>query len=167
MLACLDVDYRPDVTVAACVLFRGWADAAEASHRVDYGPPAAPYEPGHFYRRELPHLLRVLAEVKEPLEAVVVDGYVWLGEERPGLGAHLYEALDRAVPVIGVAKTAFQSTGPAQLVLRGQSLRPLFVTAIGMDPTAAADCIRRMHGASRLPTLLGRVDRLSRESRPP
>lgn len=164
MLACLDVDYRPDVTVAACVLFRDWADGTEASHLVDRGPPAAPYEPGQFYRRELPHLLRVLAEVKEPLKAVVVDGYVWLGENQPGLGAHLYEALNRGTPVIGVAKTAFRSTGPAQLVLRGQSLRPLFVTTIGMEPGAAADCIRRMHGASRLPTLLARVDRLSRES---
>ncbi len=115
----------------------------------------------------LPHLLRVLAVVKEPLEAVVVDGDVWLGEGRAGLGAHLYEAPGRAVPVNGVAKTASHSPGPAQLVLRGQSLRPLFVTAIGMDPTAAADCIRRMHGASRLPTLLGRVDRLCRESQAP
>jgi deoxyribonuclease V len=163
MLACLDVDYRPDVTVAACVLFRAWTHGTEASHLVDRGPPAAPYEPGHFYRRELPHLLRVLAQVKEPLETVVVDGYVWLGDNRPGLGAHLYEALGRAIPVIGVAKTAFHSTGPAQLVLRGQSLRPLFVTTIGMEPDVAADCVRRMHGASRIPTLLGRVDRLSRE----
>ena len=163
MLACLDVDYRPELTVAACVLFRDWHHGTEASHLVDRGPPAAPYEPGHFYRRELPHLLRVLAMVQEPLEAIVVDGYVWLGDDRPGLGAHLYEALNRTVPVIGVAKTAYHSTGPAVLVLRGQSLRPLFVTSVGMEPATAADCIRRMHGQSRIPTLLNRVDRLSRE----
>ena len=163
MLACVDVDYRPDVTVAACVLFRGWADGVEASHLVDRGPPAAPYEPGHFYRRELPHLLRVLADVQEPLETIVVDGYVWLGgEDKPGLGAHLYEALNRAVPIIGVAKTAYHSTGPAELVLRGHSLRPLFVTTVGLSPATAADCIRRMHGPSRIPTLLNRVDRLCR-----
>ncbi|MFP2909694.1 endonuclease V [Pyxidicoccus sp. 3LFB2] len=163
MLACLDVDYRPDVTVAACVLFREWTHGTEASHLIDRGPPAAPYEPGHFYRRELPHLLRVLAAVQEPLQAIVVDGYVWLGDDRPGLGAHLYEALNRTVPVIGVAKTAYHSTGPAVLVLRGQSLRPLFVTAVGIEPATAADCVRRMHGHSRIPTLLNRVDRLSRE----
>lgn len=164
MLACLDVDYRPDLTVAACVLFRDWADASEDSHLVDRGPPAAPYEPGQFYRRELPHLLRVLSAVKVPLETLVVDGYVWLGEDKPGLGAHLHEALARTVPVIGVAKTAYVTTGPAVPVLRGQSLRPLFVTAVGLSTATAAEYVRRMHGASRLPTLLGRVDRLCRES---
>jgi len=164
MLACLDVDYRTEVTVAACVLFHAWADAPEAAHRVEYGPPAEPYEPGQFYRRELPHLLKVLASVQEPLEALVIDGYVWLGEERPGLGAHLYEALGRRLPVIGVAKTAFQSSHLAVPVLRGQSRRPLFVTAVGMDSGTAAQCIQRMHGDSRIPTLLKRVDRLCREA---
>ncbi|MFL5356840.1 endonuclease V [Archangium sp.] len=164
MLACLDVDYRTGLTVAACVLFRDWTDAAEASHGVERGPPAEPYEPGQFFRRELPHLLQVLAAVREPLETVVIDGYVWLGEERPGLGAHLYEALGRRVPVVGVAKTAFHSSGLAVPVLRGQSQRPLFVTAVGMDAREAAEHVRRMHGASRIPTLLGRVDRLCRDS---
>ncbi len=164
MRVCLDVDYRSEVTVAACVLFREWDDAAEASHVVVRGPPAEPYEPGQFYRRELPHLLKVLAEVREPLETVVIDGYVWLGEEKPGLGAHLYEALGRRVPVIGVAKTAFQASPFAVPVLRGQSQRPLFVTAVGVDASAAADCVRRMHGPSRIPTLLNRVDRLCRDS---
>jgi deoxyribonuclease V len=111
----------------------------------------------------LPHLLKVLAEVREPLEAVVIDGYVWLGEEKAGLGAHLYEALGRSVPVIGVAKTAFHSS-LAVPVLRGQSQRPLFVTAVGVDASAAAECVRRMHGPSRIPTLLNRVDRLCRDS---
>ncbi|WP_257978883.1 endonuclease V [Corallococcus exiguus] len=164
MLACVDVDYRPDVTVAACVLFRGWTDAKEAGHLVDRGPIAAPYEPGQFYRRELPHLLRVLADVQEPLEAIVVDGYVWLGENVPGLGAHLYEALCRTVPVIGVAKTPYVTTGPALPIVRGGSLRPLLVTAIGMETATAAEHIRRMHGSSRLPTMLKFVDRLCRES---
>lgn len=164
MLACVDVDYRDDVTVAACVLFRDWAESSEAAHHVDRGPPAAAYEPGQFYRRELPHLLRVLALVPERLEAIVVDGYVWLGQDKPGLGAHLYEALGRAVPVIGVAKTSFHSSDVALPVLRGQSQRPLFVSAVGLATATAAEHVQRMHGPSRLPTLLGRVDRLCRES---
>ncbi|QDF08485.1 endonuclease V [Myxococcus xanthus] len=164
MLACVDVDYRPELTVAACVLFRNWTDGHEASHLVEHGPAAEPYEPGQFYRRELPHLLRVLARVEVPLEAIIVDGYVWLGEDRPGLGAHLYEALNREVPVIGVAKTAYVTTGPSVPVLRGKSLRPLFVGAAGMDAATAAEHIRRMHGASRTPTMLNRVDRLCRMS---
>ncbi|RKH47603.1 endonuclease V [Corallococcus sicarius] len=162
MIACVDVDYRPDVTVAGCVLFRDWPDAKEVAQWVDRGPIAAPYEPGHFYRRELPHLLRVLAAVQEPLKAIIVDGYVWLGEEKPGLGAHLYEALCRTVPIVGVAKTPYVSTGSAQPIVRGQSLRPLLITAIGMETASAAQQVRRMHGASRMPTMLTRVDRLCR-----
>ncbi|MBN1207121.1 MAG: endonuclease V [Myxococcaceae bacterium] len=165
MLASVDVDYRPDATVAACVTFKDWEDEAEAAHFVDRGPPAEPYVPGEFYRRELPALLRVLARVPDALSAVVIDGYVWLaGEERPGLGAHLYEALGRQVPVIGVAKTSFHASRLAIPVLRGASQRPLLVTAVGVDAQAAAACIQRMHGPSRLPALLKRVDRLCREA---
>lgn len=165
MIACVDVDYRPDSTVAACVVFRDWGDESEAAHFIDRGPPAEPYVPGEFYRRELPGLLRVLAQVPDPLATVVIDGYVWLaGEDRPGLGAHLYEALQRRVPVIGVAKTTFHASQLAVPVLRGQSQRPLLVTAVGVDVQTAAASIQRMHGPSRLPTLLKRVDRLCRES---
>jgi deoxyribonuclease V len=55
----------------------------------------APHLPGQLFRLELPCLLAVLA--LDPLpECVVVDGYVWLdGEGRPGLGAHLWEAIER------------------------------------------------------------------------
>jgi deoxyribonuclease V len=35
---------------------------------------------------------------------------------------------------------------------------------MGMDASAAAQAVRRMHGPSRLPTLLQRVDRLCRDS---
>jgi len=35
---------------------------------------------------------------------------------------------------------------------------------VGVDSQAAAACIQRMHGPSRLPTLLKRVDRLCREA---
>ena len=76
----------------------------------------------------------------------------------------MYEALGRAVPVIGVAKTRFHSSEVAVPVLRGQSQRPLFVTAEGVDSGKAAECIQRMHGPSRIPTLLNRVDRLCRDS---
>ena len=163
MRVCMDVDYRTERTVAAGVLFREWTDGVEAAHVLERGPPAEPYEPGQFFRRELPHLLKLVAALPEPVETLVVDGYVWLDEGRPGLGAHLYEALGRRVPVVGVAKTAFHSSRLAVPVLRGQSQRPLFVTAVGVEPEEAAQWVRSMHGSSRLPTLLGRVDRLCRE----
>jgi deoxyribonuclease V len=60
-----------------------------------------------------------------------------------------------------VAKAAF-AEGTAMPVLRGQSRRPLFVGAAGMDPVTAAALVRSMHGPDRLPTLLRRVDQLAR-----
>lgn len=163
MLACVDVDYRDTHALAACVLFRDWLDARPAAEWTQRIAPIAPYEPGQFYRRELPCLLAVLAPRLEELQTIVVDGYVWLRDEHsPGLGAHLYEALGRRIPVIGVAKTCFQSATAAQPVVRGTSKRPLYVTAAGLDRVTAAACIRRMHGNHRLPTLLKHVDRCCR-----
>jgi deoxyribonuclease V len=164
MLACVDADYRAEGAVAACVLFRQWTDACPAGELVEHLSRVEPYQPGQFYRRELPCLLAVLAHVTEPLEAVVIDGYVWLADEgRPGLGAHLYEALGRAVPVIGVAKTHFAGVRVARPVVRGTSRKPLWVTAAGIDPDTAAAHVRAMHGPFRVPALLRRVDQRCRQ----
>ena len=103
--------------------------------------------------------------MKDRVETIIVDGYVWLGpENRPGLGAHLYEALGKQVPVIGVAKSMFRGATNAEAVLRGRSRRPLYVTAAGMDPVIAAKNIQGMHGPHRIPTLLKRVDQLCRSA---
>jgi deoxyribonuclease V len=166
MHACLDVSYDDDPAggaVTACLLFEAFTDPVEARALVARVADVAPYEPGAFFRRELPCLLAALRLVDDPLTSVVIDGYVWLSDDhRPGLGAHLYEALDRRVPVIGVAKTAFQGSDFAEKVLRGASARPLFVTAAGVSPASAARSVAAMHGEHRIPTLLGRVDRLCR-----
>lgn len=160
LIVCLDVDYRPARAVAAGVWFRGWA-ALAPDHEASTVVPGVPdYEPGAFYRRELPCLLAVLPSRPAP-DIIVVDGYAWLGPDRPGLGAHLYEALGRAVPVIGVAKTRFHSAD-AVPVVRGTSRSPLYVTAAGADVHVAADWVRSMSGPYRVPDLLGRVDRLAR-----
>jgi deoxyribonuclease V len=163
MIACVDVDYRDEGALAACVLFRDWGDERPAGERVEHVAEVEPYQPGQFYRRELPCLLAVLRRVSEPLDAVVVDGYVWLGtEDRPGLGAHLHRALGGTVPVVGVAKNPFAGAVLARKVRRGDGQRPLFVTAAGTDADRAADCVRAMHGPYRIPTLLKRVDTLCR-----
>lgn len=163
MLACVDVDYRDDAAVAACVLFRDWADEAPAAERVERIARVEPYEPGQFYRRELPCVLAVLGPLAEGLGAVVIDGYVWLRDEAtPGLGGRLYAALGRAVPVVGVAKTRFASATAAVPVLRGGSARPLYVTAAGLSADEAARRVRDMHGPCRIPTLLKRADQLCR-----
>jgi len=169
MIACIDVDYSDEGTAgttatAACVVFASWTAAAPAAEHVERLSEIAEYVPGQFYKRELPCVLAVL-ELVEPLpDLIVIDGYVILdGEGTHGMGGYLYEALDRRIPVIGVAKNRFRSNVAAIEVFRGGSKRPLFVTALGIDPQAAADDIERMHGNHRLPTLLKRVDRLCRD----
>jgi deoxyribonuclease V len=169
VLAALDVCYGPgaagEEAAAACVLFHAWTDPREAGTHVVRVRDVAPYEPGAFYRRELPCLLAALAAVGAPVSAVVIDGYVWLSAAgRPGLGAHLFEALGRATPVIGVAKTSFTGSAFAEPVLRGGSARPLYVTAAGAVAADAARWIGEMAGPHRVPTLLKRVDRLCRDA---
>ena len=165
MIACLDVDYRDEHAMAGCVLATGWDAAAPTDRLVQRVSPIQPYVPGRFFERELPCLRAVLARVDTPLSAVIVDGYVWLDDAgRPGLGGHLWEALGRAVPVIGVAKTSFRGSAFAEQVLRGRARRPLFVTAAGIEPAEAAAQVRTMHGPHRMPTLLAEVDRLCRRA---
>jgi deoxyribonuclease V len=162
VIVCVDVDYREAEVVAAAVGFARWTDErALAEVVVTSDAPPAPYEPGRFYRRELPHLVGVLALIPPPLDAVVVDGYVWLGEGNAGLGAHLHAVLGGATAVIGVAKTAYAGADAIEVV-RGTSTRPLYVTAVGIDANEAAEHVRTMHGEHRIPTLLRRVDQLCR-----
>lgn len=159
MFACVDVDYRDTGVTAACAGFDDWADAVariEVVVRTPGAPPA--YEPGKFYVRELPYLLAVL-ERMPPLETILVDAYVWLGVDEPGLGARLHERC--GAPVIGVAKTRFAGAEAIEVV-RGDSARPLYVTAVGIDAAHAARWVTGMAGEFRIPALLQRVDALAR-----
>ncbi len=164
MLACLDVDYREPAAYAAGLAFHNWSDATATVEKVVPVMGVHPYQPGQFFRRELPCLLAALRELP-PVGVVIVDGYVWLnGVNVAGLGAHLYQALAEKVAVIGVAKTRFAGAGAAVEVVRGRSTRPVFITAVGMNAQRAAEHVRSMHGPYRIPTLLKRVDRLCREA---
>lgn len=164
MIAILDVDYREDGSaVAACVTAHGFADAAPVAEYTVAVADVLPYMPGQFYRRELPCLLAVLKTLPAPPTVCIVDGYVWLGDtDTPGLGAHLFTALGGTVAVVGVAKTRFANANPVAEVVRGNSLHPLYVSAAGMPLDDAANAVRGMHGAFRLPTLLKRTDTLCR-----
>jgi deoxyribonuclease V len=165
MIAFLDVDYRKTGAVAAAVLAHDWADPAPAAEAVAYVPNVAEYVPGEFYRRELPCLRAVLGRCPTVPTLIVIDGYVWLGPDRPGLGARLHAALGTAIPVVGVAKTCFRSAAPVAVeVSRNGRRQPLWVTAIGIDGVTAAAAVGRMHGPHRLPTLIRRADRLARSA---
>lgn len=167
MKAIVDTDYRDTCAQGACVLFREWHDSTPAKIYRAVLKETAPYEPGSFYKRELPVLLHALQQVTEPIDLIVIDGYVWLGENRGGLGWHLYEALDQSVPVIGVAKTSFRGAeAVAQPVFRGQSQKPLWITAIGIEVSEAIRFIEKMDGKYRIPTLIKLADTACREWTP-
>lgn len=168
MKACVDVDYRDPNAMAACCLFEDWGDENALRDVTAWVTGVQPYQPGSFYLRELPCLLAVLQTVTEPLDLILVDSYVWLEDENHrGMGAHLYDALGQRVPVIGVAKTCYRSAGLAREVVRGTGHNPLYITAVGAEVDQAALWVRQMHGESRVPTLLRRVDHLARQSRGP
>lgn len=164
MIVALDAHYDEAAWAgaSAAVVFGRWEDEAPAAEYTAVCDKIEAYVPGQFYKRELPCLLAVLQQVKEPLDVIVIDGYVTLGD-KPGLGMRLRDALASSIPIVGVAKTRFRDV-PAAQVLRGRSKTPLYVTATGMDASQAAIHISRMTGPFRIPTLLQRVDRLARES---
>ncbi len=156
--------YADDRAAAACVIIDDWGDARPSHEAVQWIDQVEPYQPGRFFLRELPCLLAALQSLPVLPHALVIDGYAWLdGGDRPGLGAHLHDAIDPTVPVVGVTKTRFHGATPIE-VLRGTSRSPLYVTAAGADPRAAAEAIQRMHGPHRIPTILKRVDRLCRDA---
>jgi len=165
LIGILDVDYKGEKARAACVLIESWdSGQSVATYTSDIGSVAA-YEPGNFYRRELPCLLSVLSWVPNELEVILVDGYVWLSPEGElGLGAHLYTAINRT-PIIGVAKTAFKGMRENALVtqvFRGGSRNPLFVTSIGYELEAASHHILSMAGNHRIPEMIKATDHLAR-----
>lgn len=171
MYAAIDVDYRADHAAAATVVFADAAADRPTVERVVRVDGIADYEPGAFYKRELPCALAVLSALQRDrvvVDEVIVDGHVWLGPGTPGLGARLFEALlaerGLAIPVIGVAKTPWHDRAAHVEVVRGGA-KPLWVSAAGVDVSTAADLVRRLHGPYRLPTLLSRVDRLARDAR--
>jgi deoxyribonuclease V len=165
VIVCVDVDYRAAAVVAACVGIHAWSDAAAAAETVTRTRGAPPeYRSGEFYRRELPYVVAALEAFGAAPSVVVIDGYVWLGPDRAGLGAHLHAVLGGGVAIVGVAKRPFAGATSAIAILRGTSRQALYVTSAGTDSDAAAASVRSMHGSHRIPTMLKRVDRLCRDA---
>ena len=166
MILAFDVYYTGDHAKAVCIGFENWTDTTTAQTWVQHIPGIADYEPGAFYKRELPCILAILNTIDlSTISAIIVDGYVVLDNDgKAGLGLHLYNALHGNIPVIGVAKTSYAGndinvTG----VRRGQSERPLYITAVGMPLPEAAANIHAMAGEYRMPGLLKKLDTITRE----
>lgn len=159
--AAVDVQYLPSGAArAALVLATDASFSNVVAEKTALVPEVEPYQPGEFYRRELPPLRAVLGGVTD-IRLLIIDGYVDLDPDgRRGLGAHVHEEF--GIPVIGVAKARFPSALHAIPVLRGNSARPLFITAAGIPLPKAAATVGAMAGSFRLPDALRRVDALAR-----
>ncbi len=163
MILAVDVKYTGKHAAVAGVVFVDWRDDTPKMELVTFIEVPDAYQPGQFYKRELPCILKLIAENELHLECIIVDGFVFLdGSTRAGLGKHLYDALSGKVPVIGVAKNPFKGIGSEYQIFRGTSKKPLYVTAVGIDLKTAKEYIRSMHGKYRQPTLLKRVDHVTK-----
>lgn len=163
MIACFDVHYHDTSANAAALIFEDWGSETHTHEYQVYLDEIEDYEPGNFYKRELPPLLKLLSSIPQQPEILIIDGYCILSESgKPGLGAKLLECLSYPSIIIGVAKNRFQNTTHAEEVLRGNSSRPLFVTSIGITQAEAAKKVSGMQGMHRLPKMLKAADSLAR-----
>lgn len=163
----IDVQYDGDSATVAGVLFEDWCSDKVFRTIITTQHNVKPYEPGAFYKRELPCILSLLDKVQtqlqERLSVIVIDGFVTLGSEQSdGLGMHLYRAVNESIPIIGVAKKKFADTPTDCEIYRGASEKPLLVTSVGMTLLQAKQLINGMHGQHRHPTLLKRADQVCR-----
>ncbi|NJO92211.1 MAG: endonuclease V [Chloroflexia bacterium] len=165
MILAIDVDYKGNTANAAGIVFKDWKDSESFKEYTVQLDKIKEYIPGQFYKRELPCLTALHRIVNEEVTTIIIDGFVWLSDiYKKGLGAYLYQKLDRKIPVIGVAKKSFYSLGENyREIYRGESKSPLFITSAGIDLDIAADNIKIMAGEHRLPILLKKVDFLCRK----
>ena len=164
LILAVDVHYEKTHAVVAGVAFEDWMDESAQSSFISRIEQVQAYIPGQFYKRELPCILKLLEEHNLFPSHIVIDGFVYLdGHSLPGLGKHLYDALEGKVKVIGVAKRSFKGITEEFAVYRGSSKTPLYVTSVGEEFIIAKKQVASMHGAHRIPTMLKKVDQLCRQ----
>lgn len=161
MIACFDVHYYQDYARASCIVFDKKEEKVIAEYMAEI-KGVKDYLPGQFYQRELPCILRVLKKVKENIDLIIIDGFIWVKGREKGLGAHFYQTINCKTPIIGVAKSYLNGSTAFVSICRGQSSKPLYVSAIGIDLNYAARLIKNLKGDFRIPDILKKVDKLAR-----
>ncbi|KUJ62967.1 endonuclease V [Flavobacteriaceae bacterium CRH] len=166
MILAFDTYYFDQKAKTVCLEFAEFNENKNFNVYTEIIDNVEEYIPGEFYKRELPCILSLLNQIDlSKVDVIIVDGFVYLDDDKKyGLGGYLYEKLNRKIPIIGVAKTNFASiVQNKRALIRGESIKPLFITAIGIDLEIATQKIESMHGEFRMPTLLKEMDRLTKE----
>ncbi|GAA3778689.1 endonuclease V [Flavobacterium ginsengiterrae] len=166
MILAFDTYYFDNKAKTVCLEFNEWNESKNFKVHTEIIDNVAEYIPGEFYKRELPCIISLLNKIDlKNIEAIIVDGFVYLDDDKKyGLGGHLYEKLNKEIPIIGVAKTNFASIEKDKKALfRGDSIKPLYITSIGIDLEEAFQKVENMAGEFRMPTLLKELDRLTKE----
>ena len=153
----VDAYYTGNKAKVVGVLFENFSDEKPLKIISKIVDDVAPYDSGSFYKRELPCIVSFLQDLDvRDISLIVIDGFVYLNDDgRYGLGGHLCERLEHRAQIVGVAKSPFK--GSCKLVreiCRGESKRPLFVSAVGMDIDEATRLVKGMSGEFRMPNLL-------------
>lgn len=167
MIIAFDTYYYDNKAKTVGVCFNKWDDDKPIEIYSEIIEGVAEYEPGLFYKRELPCILSLLKKISlDKIDLIIVDSYVILDDNgKLGLGGHLYEKLNKQIPIIGVAKSGFDSNKlNAKALLRGESKKPLYISAIGIELSLAFEYIKSMHGNYRMPTLLQIMDTKTKET---
>ncbi|MFD0992576.1 endonuclease V [Tenacibaculum geojense] len=162
MIYCFDTYYFDNKAQTSCIGISDWSSNEVQFELSETISGVQEYESGSFYKRELPCLISILnlIELNPEIDTIVIDGFVILDDDgKLGLGGYLFDHLNSLIPVIGVAKNNFAKINKlAKKVYRGESKKPLYITAKGIDLELASDRINQMHGNYRLPTILKLVD---------
>lgn len=165
MILAFDTYYFEDKAKTVGLAFENWTNNLIINTYVETLSGIDEYVSGEFYKRELPCIVSILNQINlTACEAIIIDGFVVLNDdEKLGLGGHLFQTLKGKIPVIGVAKNNFlQLEKLKREVMRGESKKPLYITAKGIDLDEAAARIKNMDGQFRLPDVLKKVDALGR-----
>ncbi|WP_299890925.1 endonuclease V [uncultured Lacinutrix sp.] len=167
MIIAFDTYYYDNKAKTVGVSFNKWNDNQPIEIYSEIIEGVAEYEPGSFYKREMPCIISLLKKINiNEVELILVDGYVILNNDgKYGLGGHLYKYLNEKIPIVGVAKSGYDSnTLNSKALLRGESKKPLYISAIGIELDLAYTHIKSMHGNYRIPTLLQIMDTKTKEN---
>ncbi len=155
MLSFLYVSYREEHAQVGCVEAATWQGSAVWEGIIQV-PSMPAYDPEALYRHELPCLLAAVQKSPFP-DTIILPGYVWLEDGRPGVGVFLRRALLNRVAVIGVADAPLLGSSAPYVTRSGQ---PIWVSSVGMDIDDAVSRVEMMPG-DVLPANLARAKFLS------